>query len=282
MHPQTLPLTLALVLGAVAVAQALEDPPAASASSRNVRATLVSEVESIRPGTQFWLGLRLQMQPGWHVYWKQPGDSGLPPRLRWTLPPEFKAGEIAFPYPERFPAGDLASYGYAEDVLLLVPVQAPATAAAGGTVPFTAHASWLECKEACIPAKAVLGLELPVRSAVPGAVAAHAPLFQASRQRLPRPSPGWRFEAAADRIVLRPPATWRKPQGAVEFFGAQDNVIRFAAAQRVVAGAGGWGLELARDPNGTVPPSLQGVLVSRRGTAVEAIEIEAQPRKETR
>jgi hypothetical protein len=77
-------------------------------------------------------------------------------------------------------------------VLLLVAVQAPATAAAGGTVPLTANASWLECKEACIPAKAVLGLELPVRSAAAGAVAAHAPLFQASCQRLPRPAPGWR------------------------------------------------------------------------------------------
>jgi len=257
-------------------------PPPSSAASRNVRATLLSETDSVQPGRPFWLGLRLQMEPGWHVYWKQPGDSGLPPRLRWTLPPEFTADDMAFPYPERFTAGELASYGYAGDVLLLVPMKAPVSVAAGGTVQLTANASWLECKEACIPAKASLGLTLPVRSGAGRAMAAHAPLFAASRGRLPRRVPGWRFETAADRIVLRPPASWRPPPGAVEFFAAQDNVIRFAAAQRVVAGPRGWGLELVRDPNGGLPASLAGVLVVHRGSGVEAIEIEARPRKETR
>ena len=265
-----------------AAASAGADTAPATASSANVRATLLSESDSIQPGRPFWLGLRLQTEPGWHVYWKQPGDSGLPPRLKWTLPPEFKAADIVFPYPSRFAAGDLASYGYTGDVLLLVPMTAPATASAGGTVQLTTNASWLECREKCIPAKATLGLTLPVRAAPAGADAASAPLFASARQKLPKVSRGWRFDSSGDRLVLRPPASWRAPSGEVEFFCAQDNVIRFAAPQRVLSGAGGWGLELVRDPNGAVPPSLQGVLVAHRGGGVEAIEIEAQPRKETR
>jgi thiol:disulfide interchange protein DsbD len=257
-------------------------PPPASASSRNVRATLISEGEWVEPGRPFWLGLRLEMQPGWHVYWKQPGDSGLPPRLRWTLPPEFEARDIVFPYPHRFVTGELASYGYTGEVLLLVPMTAPASAPAGGAVQLTTNASWLECRETCIPAKAALGLTVPVRSGPAREDPASAPLFAAARGRLPRPARGWRFEAGGERIVLRPPAAWRPPQGEVEFFAAQDNVIRFAAAQRVVSGPGGWGLELQRDVNGSLPPSLQGVLVARRGDGMEAIEVEARPRKETR
>jgi DsbC/DsbD-like thiol-disulfide interchange protein len=277
-RPSLLTLALCLALAAPSVA----DTPPATASSRNVRATLLSETDSIQPGEPFWLGLRLEMQPGWHVYWKQPGDSGLPPRLKWTLPPQFTAQDIVFPYPHRFATGALASYGYSGEVLLLVPMTAPATLAAGGSVQLTTNASWLECRETCIPAKAALGLTLPVRAAAGRKGAASAPLFAAARRDLPKASRGWRFESAGDRIVLRPPASWKPPVGEVEFFSAQDNVIRFAAPQRVLSGAGGWGLELVRDPNGAVPPSLQGVLVARRGAGVEALEIEAQPRKETR
>ena len=263
----SLPLFLAVLLAPGAPAWA--DVPPASASSRNVRATLLSEAASIQPGRPFWLGLRLEMQPGWHVYWKQPGDSGLPPRLKWTLPPEFTAKDIVFPYPHRFATGTLASYGYSGEVLLLVPMTAPATLPAGGTVQLTANASWLECRETCIPAKAALGLTLPVRGGPAARSEASAPLFATARRSLPKASPGWRFEPAGDRIVLRPPATWKAPAGEVEFFCAQDNVIRFAAPQRVVK-QGGWGLELVRDPNGAVPPSLQGVLVARRGGARRA------------
>jgi thiol:disulfide interchange protein DsbD len=275
------PSLLSLALGLATAAFAAADTPPATASSRNVRATLLSEVDSIQPGRPIWLGLRLEMQPGWHVYWKQPGDSGLPPRLKWTLPPEFTAKDIVFPYPHRFATGALASYGYSGEVLLLVSLTAPATLPAGGTVRLTTNASWLECRETCIPAKAALGLALPVRGGPAPKAAASAPLFAAARRNLPKASPGWRFESNGDRIVLRPPATWQAPAGQVEFFCAQDNVIRFAAPQRVLKD-GGWGLELVRDPNGAVPPSLQGVLVARRGGQVEALEIEAQPRKESR
>src|SRR5262245_35657527 len=274
----SLPLSITLCLAAAAGA---DTAPPATASSRNVRAPLLSEGDSIQPGQPFWLGLRLQTEPGWHVYWKQPGDSGLPPRLRWTLPPEFKAEDIAFPYPERFTVGALASYGYTGDVLLLVKVTAPAALPASGAVQLTTNASWLECRETCIPAKAALGLTLPVRGATARPDAGSAALFAAARQKLPKPSRGWRFESSGDRIVLLPPAAWRAPAGDVEFFCSQDNVIRFAAPQRVRTGAG-WGLELVRDPNGALPPSLQGVLVARRGDGVEAIEVEAQPRKERR
>jgi thiol:disulfide interchange protein DsbD len=256
--------------------------PPVTAASRNVHATLLSETASLQPGQRFWIGLRLQMDPGWHVYWKQPGDSGLPPRLKWTLPAGVTAEDIAFPHPERFTAGTLASYGYTGDLLLLVPMTA-APSLAAGTVALVVNASWLECRDTCIPAKATLGLSVPVTAAAPRP-AAEAALFTAARASVPRRAGGWRYESDAQHIVLRPPRGWRPPSGAaVEFFAAQDNVIVFAAPQQVVADARGWGLSLARDPNGSVPSTVQGVMVTRRGPRADAVEIDASLwTKETR
>jgi DsbC/DsbD-like thiol-disulfide interchange protein len=107
LYLQTISLTL--VLATAATAGPL---PPSTGSSQNVRATLSSETSAVAPGTPFWLGLRLEMQPGWHVYWKQPGDSGLPPRVKWSLPAGFAAEDLAFPYPQRFTEGTLATYGY--------------------------------------------------------------------------------------------------------------------------------------------------------------------------
>lgn len=272
-------LSLALVFVAAGAREAASGPlPPASASSQNVRAALLSETSAVSAGKPFWVGLRLEMQPGWHVYWKQPGDSGLPPRVRWSLPAGFAAEDLAFPYPQRFTEGTLATYGYTGDVLLMARIVPPASPP-NGPVEISAAVSWLECREKCIPAKASLGLALPVAAAP--VASREAPLFRATRDLLPARSDGWTFHATADRLVLRPPARWRAP-AAAEFFGAQDNVIQFGAPQRVVKGTAGWGLELLRDPNGTVPATLNGVLVARRGARVEAIEIEARPRKEMR
>jgi thiol:disulfide interchange protein DsbD len=256
--------------------------PAASGSSRNVQATLLSETRSIRPGRTLWMGLRLKTAPGWHVYWKQSGDAGVPPKLGWTLPAGFAAGPIVWPYPQRFDDGGLASYGYTGEVLLPVPVTVPA-AAARGTARIVTKAVWVECADVCLSGRATLGLELPVTSDEPRpGVAADA--FRRTRARVPVPSGGWTFEQTSQRFVLRPPPGWTAPAGGVEFFSAQDNVV-YAARQRVVKDAAGWGLELVREPRSlrqeSTARSLEGVLLARRGGKVEALEINARPRAPT-
>ena len=83
------------------------------------------------------------MRPGWHVYWRNPGDAGLPTEIAWTLPPGFTAGEIAWPTPERFVVSDIGNYGYAGSVDLLVPIAADPKASGptpGGTAPIRAQA----------------------------------------------------------------------------------------------------------------------------------------------
>jgi len=69
---------------------------------RHVKASLVAETDAVRPGQPLTVGIRLEMEKGWHTYWRNPGDSGLPTRVRWTLPAGFSAGELRWPYPQRF------------------------------------------------------------------------------------------------------------------------------------------------------------------------------------
>ena len=155
-----------LMMGLVALAVAA---PACAASpavpSEPVAARLVPEFGSVAPGGTLWVDLHLEIAPGWHVYWRNPGDSGLPTEIAWDLPAGFSAGEIAWPTPERFVLGTIGNYGYHGTADLLVPIAAPADLKPGGTVHLGANASWLVCSDICIPGEAKLALDLPVATA---------------------------------------------------------------------------------------------------------------------
>ena len=164
-------------------------------TTERVRAELVAHApRGVAPGEPLWLGLLIQHQPGWHTYWKNPGDSGLPTELAWQLPAGLDAGEIAWPVPEKIRIDTLANYGYEGTVLLPVPLQvasnfqAPLPAGAlgnadsGGTLNVRLHANWLVCKLECIPEEGEFYLQLPVR----GSTALHAAAFAAALAAQPR------------------------------------------------------------------------------------------------
>src|SRR6266513_665480 len=99
--------------------------------TEHVEAELVADKSAAKPGTPALIGLKLRMEPHWHTYWKNPGDSGLPTRVRWRLPPGWKAGELQWPYPQPLPVGPLMNFGYEDEVVLLAEVTPPANAAPG-------------------------------------------------------------------------------------------------------------------------------------------------------
>jgi len=154
-----------------------------------VRAELLAYApQGVESGEPLWLGLQITHQPGWHTYWKNPGDSGLPTELTWQLPAGLDAGEIAWPVPEKIRIDRLANYGYAGTVLLPVPLQvspafkAPLLGGAGGAITVRLHASWLVCKLECIPEEGDFTLQLPVR----GSTALHGATFDAALAAQPQ------------------------------------------------------------------------------------------------
>src|SRR5271170_1981160 len=130
-------------------------------ASDNVKARLISEVDSIAPGQTIWVALEFNIRDGWHTYWRNPGDSGLATTLRWTLPAGVTAGGIVWTAPHRFDIPPLVNYGYARHAMHLVPITAARDLKAGAPVELAAQANWLVCADVCIPESAQLRLLLP-------------------------------------------------------------------------------------------------------------------------
>ena len=148
-----------------------------------VNAQLLANADGIVRGRPITVGLYLRPLPGWHTYWQYAGDSGIPTRIDWSLPSGFNAGAIQWPAPALdTEPGDIVNYVYPGDIVLPVEIQTPADLKPGQTIELRASASWLVCRELCVPGKAELTLRLPV-------VAANHPandaLFNQSRALLP-------------------------------------------------------------------------------------------------
>lgn len=257
----------------VLFACALRVPPAGAGG--NVAVALLSEQASIQPGRPFYVGLRMKMRPGWHTYWKNPGDSGLPPKITWDLPGGFSAGPIEWPAPERIPGDSLMSYGYRGEVLLPVKITPPARLRVD-SVTLRGVFDWLECADVCVPGSAVLKLSLQVRRGprMPGPA---APSFAEARSRIPMAPTGWKFTAEAGPRAIS--LQFRDPLGIAPrgayLFVDQPLVVDYAAPQGFERTAGGYRLSAPPAPNAQgALKRLTGVLVvedrsgSRSRTAV--------------
>ena len=123
---------------------------AISAHAAHTRVRLILSASTTRPGDTVLAGVDLKMEPDWHTYWKNPGAAGLATKIEWQLPPGVTAGEIQWPLPEKLPPAEVTTYGYDDEVVLLVPLKL-APDLKPGPLDLKAKVSWLECKEACIP-----------------------------------------------------------------------------------------------------------------------------------
>ena len=174
-------VTLLLALQSPALAQFPK--PATGGSSavvqtEQVRAELLAFApDGIAAGKTVWVGLQLAHQPRWHTYWKNAGDSGLPTQLQWTLPAGVSAGEIAWPTPQKINIGSLSNYGYEGTVLLPVPLTIAKSFAPGAladSLEVKLSASWLVCKQECVPQDGSFVLQVPIK----GSTALHAGDFE--------------------------------------------------------------------------------------------------------
>ena len=163
--------------------------PSAVVQNEQVRAELFAQApDGVGAGKTVWLGLQIKHQPHWHTYWKNPGDSGLPTVLQWTLPTGVVAGDIAWPTPQRIPVGTMANYGYSDTILLPVPLTIANSfqPTPGGDLEVRLAASWLVCRQECIPQDGSFVLRVPAK----GSTASHSGDFDATRAASPTDLPG--------------------------------------------------------------------------------------------
>ena len=161
---------------------------------------LISEYDAVVPGQSFDLAVRFDLEEHWHIYWKNPGASGLSTTIDWVLPESIEAGEVQWPAPERIQLGGLVNYGYEEEAVFIVTLQAPEDLKLGSDLAITANLFWLICKETCLPGEAALDLVLPVASkAEPSA---EATAFAEARNRQARAAHPWVTTAYLEEEAL--------------------------------------------------------------------------------
>lgn len=157
---------------------------------------LVSEKTAIVPGESFDLAVRFKLEPHWHIYWKNPGASGLATTIDWTLPEGVEAGEIQWPAPERIPLGGLMNYGYEEEAVFIVTMQASESLEPGAELMIQADLFWLICKEACLPGEAQLEIGLPVSTEAD--VSEASEVFSSARNHQAKEDLPWQTSAFQD------------------------------------------------------------------------------------
>jgi thiol:disulfide interchange protein DsbD len=158
----------------------------AQAMDAHAQVQVLADASTVEAGRPFALAVVLTPDPGWHVYWKNPGESGLPTKIHVEAPAGFVVGDMAYPLPERIVVpGNIVNYGYPAETVFLLPVTPPKTLTDGATVALTVKVSWLCCKDECMPGRASLPLSLPVGKAA----AANEAVFAQARATMPANAP---------------------------------------------------------------------------------------------
>ena len=158
----------------------------AAADANKAKVSLHPAVTAVSAGATFEVGIQFEVAEGWHIYWKNAGDSGMPPRINWKLPPGFEVGKLGFPAPE--PHDDPG--GFQTNVLegspvLIQTLTAPKDLAAGGKIKLEADLSWLVCQKQCLLEKGTVSVELPAVATAGEVKPAEEALFKRARAALP-------------------------------------------------------------------------------------------------
>lgn len=167
--------SLCLSVGAVRPVQAAK-----------ARVQLHPSVSAIVAGEPFEVACKFDVAKGWHIYWKNAGDAGLPPKAEWKLPQGFTVGELRFPVPKRHTdsVGTVTNILEGEPVLL-VTVTPPKDLGSAKSVKLTADWKWLVCDKQCLLESQVAEVSLPIVAQAAAVKPANADLFAAAKMRLP-------------------------------------------------------------------------------------------------
>jgi thiol:disulfide interchange protein DsbD len=267
-------LLRSLLLSLAFAAPAWAALPGPVVTTPQVRAELVAHApEGLAPGKPLWLGLVIEHKPEWHTYWKNPGDSGLPTTLQWSLPAGAIAGEIEWPTPKPLPIGPLMNFGYEGTLLLPVPVTVPA-GFAGARFDVKLQAEWLVCKEVCIPESGEFALSIPAQAATAG----HAALFEASRAAMPVAVPGVQASAELQgaSLVVRIaglPVAWQGQT--LTLLPETPGVLQNAARPVTQWADGAWTAQMPLDPQRSASPALLPAVLTMPG-AKAGLQVEMQ------
>jgi thiol:disulfide interchange protein DsbD len=269
---------IARLVTALCLLLALAAPAAAApVQTGHIEAELVAASRTVAPGQTVQAAVRQKLAEGWHTYWRNAGDSGAPPEIRWTLPKGWTASGFSWPAPLRLRESTLMTYGYEGEVWLPLTLTVPADARVGETARLAAAVDFLVCADICIPESAALTLDLPVAAAAEPSAAADA--LARAAARIPRPLPGGAaavtLSGGVVRLGVAAPVLMGADVSGAYFFPYSQTAVLHPQPQTIERGPDGLTLTLkpGRDFASGAAAPLSGVLQTRGG----AWEIDAAP-----
>jgi thiol:disulfide interchange protein DsbD len=248
-----------------------------SADKPHVHVQLVVPHAQVKPGRIGMVGLYFKIEPGWHVYWKNPGDAGEPPHVKWMLPGGITAGPLEFATPKRLPLGPLMDYGYEDEVLYPTELSVAPTMPQGQAV-LHAKVDWLVCSSSCIPGKAELETALDVTplatSAAPG-TPGDKEIWDRLIGKFPMAfPPRWKVGFGPTGEGFRLTVVTGRRETEATFFPVDEDIIDNPAPEKFAATAQGFTLDLKKDANLKASPAqLRGVLELSGGRAYDIVAL---------
>ena len=247
-----------------------------SADAAHLHVQFVFPQSQLTPGGSNRAGLYFKLEPGWHVYWINAGDSGEPPHIKWTLPDGVTARPLEFPAPKRLPLGPLMDFGYENEVLFPFTLDVAGTAKTG-PANLDAKVDWLVCREVCIPGKAELDESVQIGGAPNATTSGNdAALWARPANLLPTTLPTSDkavFQATAAGFRLAVDTGQRETQAA--FFPSDEEVIDNPAPQPITPTAKGLILYLKKDTNLTKNPAKLNGLIELSGGRAYVLSAES-------
>jgi DsbC/DsbD-like thiol-disulfide interchange protein/cytochrome c biogenesis protein CcdA len=257
-------------------------PLAASPVSQqpNTRVELVAESANPAPGQPLRIGIAMTARPGWHTYWKNPGDSGMETRAVWNTPGGSSVSAFRYPVPTTYVVEGLMNHVYEGEAILLADVAVPADAR--GTFPLQVKLDWLVCDDKiCVPESAELTLPLQIGDGRAHPAAARR--LDAAEAALPRPlAEPVQFSKADGQFRIAVPVADVAGVRAAHFFPLDDDATALAAPQRVSFAGDLLIIETEASSVPGVPERIEGVLRLERadgisGLAFAAVQGEVPP-----
>ncbi len=251
---------------------------ASSASASHTETRLILANEMVLPGDTVLAGIELHMDPQWRTFWKNAGASGIPTSIQWDQSWTVTAGDIQWPVPEKFLTNALATYGYKNDVVLLVPVKI-AHGVPQGPIDLKATVSWLEFKGQGIPGSAEVHATLSIgRQNRPSA---DAEMLLSARAKLPQSGEtlsarAW-WDGASTSDVRRVILEWISPRAAGEAdfcpYASQSFEVQ-GATERIPSEDGKIRLrKRIKKFNGDWPEQMSGLLIEQTSEKRQGFEV---------
>lgn len=241
------------------------------AQAAHTQVQLLLGADTARAGGTVLAGVKLTMEPEWHTYWKNPGAAGTATSIEWKLPAGVTAGEIQWPTPKKIPPAEVTTYGYENEVILLVPLTFDKSLAPG-PLDLSARVAWLECKEQCVPGSAMIQASLTIGDQEKTSAAAET--LKAWQSKVPQPAKGfvtlamWKKSDKEDSRSLIIEVDWaapgvKAPHKNVDFFPAASEEFEVQAAVEKIMDATGelQFTKAIKKYSGEWPKEISGVLI---------------------